>query len=71
MIVKSNSVPNFLFEKPINNTKRKLSFKILNKQKVISYEDFVKNNSTLLKNERINNLNALYYIVFKNSFIKN
>jgi hypothetical protein len=61
MIVKSNSVPNFLFEKPIPipNTERKIFLKNINRQKVISYGETTK--------KRNENIKAFYDIVFKNS----
>lgn len=59
MIVKSNSVPNFLFENPIQNTKRKKN-KITNRQKVLSSGETTKKD----KNDIIK---AFYDIVFKNS----
>lgn len=60
MIVKSNSVPNFLFEKPIQNTKRKKINKITNRQKVLS-------SCETTKKEKNDIIKAFYDIVFKNS----
>ena len=65
MIVKSNSVPNFLFEKPVNYSTRKLSYKLLNKKKVMSDEDYIKSKAKLSEKEKIDTINALYDIFFK------
>jgi hypothetical protein len=60
MIVKSNSVPNFLFEKPITNPKpkNKINFKVINRQKVMSYND------KIIKNKN-DGIKAFYDIVLK------
>jgi hypothetical protein len=39
MLVKSNSVPNFLFEKPVST--RRYSLVLTNKKKIVSYGEFI------------------------------
>ena len=49
MIVKSNSVPNFLFETPQKNNILKL---VNNLPKIIPYNILLKNNPNVIKTER-------------------
>jgi len=63
MLVKSNSVPNFLFEKPVYTTK-KYSLVLTNKKKVISYGEFIKNNPNATKIERRQAIKSFYDMLF-------
>jgi hypothetical protein len=51
MLVKSNSVPNFLFETPRPQTKQ-FRLKLINLPKIIPYSEFLKNNPKATKAER-------------------
>lgn len=51
MLVKSNSVPNFLFETPRPQTKQ-FRLKLINLPKIIPYSEFLKNNPKATKPER-------------------
>lgn len=49
MLIKSNSVPNFLFESP---QKKEYKLKLFKATKIISYSEFLKHNPTATKAER-------------------
>jgi hypothetical protein len=49
MLVKSNSVPNFTFEKP---TPKKYNLKLISLPKIIPYSEFLKTNPHATKAER-------------------
>ena len=49
MLVKSNSVPNFLFETP---KKKEYNLKLFNLPRIIPYSEFLKNNPKATKAER-------------------
>lgn len=51
MLVKSNSVPNFLFETPRPQNKQ-FRLKLINLPKIIPYSEFLKNNPKAIKDER-------------------
>ena len=59
MLIKSNSVPNFLFETP---QKKQYHMK-LNIPKIIPYSEFIKNNPTATKSERRNAIKNFYDIL--------
>jgi len=62
MLVKSNSVPNFLFEKPVST--RRYSLVLTNKKKIESYGEFIKNNPNSTKIERREAIKSFYDILF-------
>jgi hypothetical protein len=62
MLVKSNSVPNFLFEKPVST--RRYSLVLTNKKKIVSYGEFIKNNPNSTKIERREAIKSFYDILF-------
>lgn len=62
-MIKSNSVPNFLFEKPNSNIQRRLTLSL--KPKIVSYGEFIRNNKNATKNERINAIKHFYDMLFK------
>jgi hypothetical protein len=62
MLVKSNSVPNFLFEKPVST--RRYSLVLTNKKKIVSYGEFIKNNPNSTKIERREAIKSFYEILF-------
>lgn len=57
MIIKSNSVPNFLYE---NYKQKKTNFSLTNKPKIVSYSEFLKNNKNSTKKERQNAIKRFY-----------
>jgi hypothetical protein len=58
MLVKSNSVPNFLFETP---KKKQYTLKLNNNiPKIIPYSEFLKNNPNATRNERRNAIKKFY-----------
>lgn len=58
MLVKSNSVPNFLFETP---QKKQYTLRLVsNMPKIISYSSFLKNNPNATKSERREAIHNLY-----------
>jgi hypothetical protein len=58
MLVKSNSVPNFLFEMP---KKKQYTLKLNNNiPKIIPYSEFLKNNPKATKSERRNAIKNFY-----------
>lgn len=58
MLVKSNSVPNFLFEMP---KKKQYTLKLNNNiPKIIPYSEFLKNNPKATKSERQNAIKNFY-----------
>lgn len=63
MLVKSNSVPNFLFEKPVS-TARRYSLILTNKKKIVSYGEFIKNNPNATKTERRQAIKSFYDMLF-------
>jgi hypothetical protein len=62
MLVKSNSVPNFLFEKTNSTIYRKHSLTL--KPKIVSYGEFVMNNKNSTKIERRNVIKQFYDMLF-------
>jgi hypothetical protein len=62
MLVKSNSVPNFLFEKPVST--RRYSLVLTNKKKIVSYGEFIKNNPNSTKSERRQAIKSFYDMLF-------
>ena len=62
MIKKSNSVPNFLFERPMP---KQFSMK-LKMPKIIPYSDFIKNNPCATKKERQNAIKNFYDALLQN-----
>lgn len=62
MLIKSNSVPNFLFEIPKPSQKRN-SFSF-SKPKIVSYGEFVRTNKNSTKLERINAIKNFYDRLF-------
>jgi hypothetical protein len=61
MLVKSNSVPNFLFEttQKSNITKKQYHLKLAN-SKLISYSEFIKNNPNASRKQRQNAIKNFY-----------
>ena len=58
MLIKSNSVPNFLFEIP---KKKQYTFKLNNNiPKIIPYSEFLKKNPNATKIERRNAIKSFY-----------
>lgn len=60
MLVKSNSVPNFLFETPRPQNKQ-FRLKLINLPKIIPYSEFLKNNPKSTKAERREAIHKFYY----------
>jgi len=70
MIIKSNSVPNFLFETPQPKPKPKpkqYTIKLTNVQmpKIIPYSEFIKNNPKATKSERRNAIKNFYDLLLE------
>ena len=59
MLVKSNSVPNFLFETPTQQ-KPQYIFKLSKLPKVIPYSEFLRNNPNIIKTERRQTISTFY-----------
>jgi len=59
MLVKSNSVPNFLFETPKSH-KKEYRLKLSSLPKIIPYSDFLKRNPNATKNERREAIKSFY-----------
>jgi hypothetical protein len=59
MLVKSNSVPNFLFETP-QHQKTHYTFKLNKLPKVIPYSEFLRNNPNIIKTERRQTITTFY-----------
>ena len=59
MLVKSNSVPNFLFETPTQQ-KQQYIFKLSKLPKVIPYSEFLRNNPNIIKTERRQTISTFY-----------
>jgi len=57
MLIKSNSVPNFLFESP---RKKEYKSKIFNLSRIISYSEFLRNNPKATKIERQSAIKNFY-----------
>ena len=57
MLIKSNSVPNFLFEIP---KKKQYALKLNNIPKIIPYSEFLKKNPNATKIERRNAIKSFY-----------
>jgi hypothetical protein len=62
MLVKSNSVPNFLFEKANSTIYRKYSLTL--KPKIISYGEFLMTNKNSTRIERKNVIKQFYDMLF-------
>jgi len=60
MLVKSNSVPNFLFETPQKNNITKQYHIKLAIPKIIPYSEFLKNHPNATKEERRNAIKQFY-----------
>ena len=62
MLVKSNSAPNFLFEKPVSTSR--YSLVLTNKKKIVSYGEFIKNNPSSTKSQRKQAIKSFYELLF-------
>lgn len=58
MLIKSNSVPNFLFETPKT---KEYKLKLFNLSRIIPYSEFLKNNPNASKMERREAIKNFYY----------
>lgn len=59
MLVKSNSVPNFLFETS-HTQKKQYKLRLINLPKIIPYSEFLKNNPKATRAERIEAIKSFY-----------
>ena len=62
MLVKSNSVPNFLFEEP---QKKQYKLRLLNLPKLVSYGEFLKTNPKATKEERREAIRTFYEMLLR------
>lgn len=62
MLVKSNSLPNFLFEEP---QKKQYTLKLLSLPKLVSYGEFLKNNPKATKQERREAIRTFYEMLLR------
>ena len=68
MLVKSNSVPNFLFETPKQKSQSQYMLKLSNKlPKIIPYSEFLKNNPKATKTQRQQAIATFYNTLLNNS----